>query len=780
MSGRFFVAALPMLLFLCLSMAEGQTGARHTAIKAAMERGDEAGAERALREFARSHPREFALNHYDYLLARLLDQRGARTEAAGHFRQVADRNSALSGYAVWHLAGIARAGGNRTEEQRLLQRMIERHPDHLLRNQAIERLAESFFQDRKYLDSIQTLRSLNGPRRDALARIGEAQLELKQNDSARASFNAVLISNLMDDPALRAARGLDLLDEGALTPLNEDDRLKRARIYQFNRFFAAARKHWTAIVRDFPSSSNRREALFQTGRGYFLEDNFVEAAKWYTRVHEEFPKTEEGEQGFYYVGHCHQYRDEADQAIARYEEFLKAYPSSDYVGYAHLNAIDTLRSAGRLTEALNWAARAQSLRDSFFVVTGIFNQARIHLTQGKYSEALAALDVLKARNLNVRGLSATTNPSEVAFLRAYCFEKLGRSSEAIAEYLKLEESRNGAEGYYGRRSSERLVALGGDTRAAGLVAAQRNRFLAEARRAHSLKRHAAARAAAAQALRFRSGEAAHREMLDILRAAYSNMRGYQLPALNVDSVARRGPLGQGDQPVSGTDHRTLAAELLFLGLYDEGSLELAETRPPIQTLAAICAAGDCAHLTLRYSEPVLNGLPADYRTELLPRDWAKVFYPLPYQALLERLAAPRGVDSRFLLSISRQESSYNPRALSSAAARGMLQFIAPTANQIAARLRLADFEQSDLYRPETAILFGSEYMRGLFAEFDDPRAVAAAYNGSEDSVRRWKARARSPEIDRLVIEIAKRETKDYVFKVSNYYQAYREIYPHFK
>jgi soluble lytic murein transglycosylase len=68
-------------------------------------------------------------------------------------------------------------------------------------------------------------------------------------------------------------------------------------------------------------------------------------------------------------------------------------------------------------------------------------------------------------------------------------------------------------------------------------------------------------------------------------------------------------------------------------------------------------------------------------------------------------------------------------------------------------------------------------VKNLFEEFKTPQAAAAAYNGSEDSVRRWLGRARSTDVDRFVIEIAKRETKDYVFKVMGSYRAYQAIYP---
>ena len=55
----------------------------------------------------------------------------------------------------------------------------------------------------------------------------------------------------------------------------------------------------------------------------------------------------------------------------------------------------------------------------------------------------------------------------------------------------------------------------------------------------------------------------------------------------------------------------------------------------------------------------------------------------------------------------------------------------------------------------------------------------ANYNGSKDTVRRWMARAKIQDVDRFVVEVLKRETKDYVFKVTGYYLAYRKIYLRF-
>jgi soluble lytic murein transglycosylase len=771
------------LLFLasCLS-ANAQVGRWHAQLREALDRNEQAVAERLLREMLTRSPAAFARNNYDYLLARLLERRGANAEAGALFLRVAERNSPLAGYALWHLAEIARARSDSGEEQRLLRRFVSQHPDHLLRERAIQRLSDSYFKTGQYQNTINALRLLPGPRRDALAMIGEAQALLNQTAAARPSFETVLSNGSLDDASLRACLGLDRIDYAAPSAVSENDRLRRARAYQFNRYFTDARGHWLALLRDFPQTGRRAEALFQIGRGYFLENNFIEAAKWYDRVHDEFPQSDEGEQGFYFVGHCHQYLDEADRAIARYEAFLREYPKSEYFGYAHLNAIDTLRSAGRLGEALNWAARAQALNEPFIVVTALFQQARIRLTQGDYAAALADFTGLKSRNLNVRGMVATTNPSEVAFMRGYCLEKLGRFDEATGEYLALPELREGAAGYYGYRASERLRALERNLRAKNPVNARREALLAQARAAHAQGNSVAAKSAANQALRFALDEATRSELLKILRAAYSRLPEYQVPNIPMPQVGRATPIEAGATPPSDTSHQTIANELLFLGLYDEGASELAETaigksRDGSYVTAFYCARGDCAHRAVKFSEPILRALPEDYRPELLPREMAEIFYPFPYRDSLFRHAASRGVDPRLVLSIARQETRYNPREKSLQAARGMMQFIPQTASQIAAQIGLRDFEQNDLYHADTAILFGSQYLKNLLVEFGSPEAVAAAYNGSEDSVRRWIGRSRSNEVDRLVIELAKRETKDYVFKVINFYQAYRVIYP---
>src|SRR5215813_8499431 len=145
--GALLIYATPMFFRQSRSSAEAQTlEQRHERLRAALDRNDQAGAESLLRGMLDNDPDTFARNNYDYLLARLLQNRKDGAEAGTFFLRVANRNSPLAGYALWHLAEIARARGDSGEEQNLLQKFISQYGDHLLRERAIERLGESYFK----------------------------------------------------------------------------------------------------------------------------------------------------------------------------------------------------------------------------------------------------------------------------------------------------------------------------------------------------------------------------------------------------------------------------------------------------------------------------------------------------------------------------------------------------------------------------------------------------------------------------------------------------------
>jgi soluble lytic murein transglycosylase len=306
-------------------------------------------------------------------------------------------------------------------------------------------------------------------------------------------------------------------------------------------------------------------------------------------------------------------------------------------------------------------------------------------------------------------------------------------------------------------------------------------------------------------LRLVTDAALRDETLELVLRAYEALSNYKLPSftplpLGRQQIVNNRSQGRGMEP----SHRELADELFFLGLFDEGVPEFSAGRfeseagptsevrvnakteksstPPSQpdleyTLATYSLRGGLANRAVRFGEPVWKKIPADYVLELAPRQLIDLLYPVPFRESLLTHAPQKGVDPRFVLAIARQESRFQPDAKSVAAARGLMQFIAETSNATANELGRNGFTQDNLYNPDTAILFGSQYLANLFKQFPaQPQAVAASYNGGPENVARWITRSRSTDADRYVPEIGFSQTKDYVFQVLSNFWIYQQLY----
>ncbi len=823
---RRLVAAALFLLLPFYSAYAQTARERHERIRAAVDSGDYAAAVPELQALQAADPQGFALNNYDYLLARLSERLGNSSLAQSHYQRVVARNSLLTEYALWHLAEMARSTGNLPLEREKLRQLLTVAPRSLLRDAATARLGESFFESRDYKSAINALRPRasatgNASAREALSLVAEAYLKSDQKEAAREAFSNLVESvpdkSQPDDFALAGVRGLDTLDSGSeeaalknAPQLAETEHLRRAQIYNFNRDFAGARRHYAAVAERYGTGANTAEALYMIGRGFYQERNFPEAIKYFQRVVKEFPESANARDALSFTAASFARTKQYDEAIAAYKSVIDRYGTGSTLERAYLNVVDVLRDAGRDAEALSWVEQTRTRFKGQTAALALFSQARLHLAQNDWAKALADFEAL-AKESDTGGVntSGSTNQTEIAFMRAYALEQLGRTDEAVGAYLMIPEGRGQ---YYGGRATSRLRAMATNEKTRDALRSRADAFRADAQKAVTAREFDAARKAAQSALRLTEDETLRNELLEIARRAYAGLPDYSSPPSGqLVPVGRQTILAQGrSNPNAEPSRRALADELLFLGLYDEGAPELAASenafgaaaekpqegagggdsvekrsdaapaslsRDQAYTLAVLFKRGDNASHAVRYSEPLWKRVPSDYLLELAPREAVELLYPAPYREALLEHAPPRGVDPRFVLAIMRQESRFRPEAKSNAAARGLLQFIPSTADQMAAQLGLTDFQQDALYSPRTAVLFGSEYMGKLFREFPEmPQAVAASYNGGEDNVARWVARARSNDPDRYVLEIGFAQSKEYVYKVLPNYWVYQTLY----
>ena len=161
-----------------------------------------------------------------------------------------------------------------------------------------------------------------------------------------------------------------------------------------------------------------------------------------------------------------------------------------------------------------------------------------------------------------------------------------------------------------------------------------------------------------------------------------------------------------------------------------------------------------------------------------PRAFWELSYPRPYSATVEAAATEFDIDPRLIWAVMREESRYDPEALSYVGARGLMQVMPPTQAWIAEMLE-EEIPPGDAFTPEASIRMGAWFLRFLLDYFeDDLELVVAAYNGGAGSVDSWLADPLVSNRDDLLRWIGYGETREYLSRVLLSYEIYKELYPH--
>ena len=766
-------------------------------IRAAVAARDWNSARAELQNLRSVDPSLFRSKNYDYLLARIAEETTDIATSTAGYESTVTNNSILAEYALWHLARVARSTGDLVLERERLRHLVSLNPGSILYDAATLRLTESFLESGDFSAAVTSARVVGTSKNVSIARegtllMGQALVRAGKFVEARDVFSKLVMqmpdASRPDDFALASVRELDELAKRTDIPavnLSEADHLLRASVYQFNRDFVGARNHYQAVVDANPQSGTVPNAIYQIGRGLYLEGKYEDAIKSFQRVLDQFSQSQSARDALAQLAASYLRLKRTDDAIAAYKLAISKFPEGPNLERIYLNIIDALHEAGRYPEALNWIQQARSrFKNDLGDALSLFAQLRIHLAQNSWSDVVRDADELsKFSDMGGTRVPGGTTPAEVSFLRAFALEQSGKTQEAISAYLAISDGRNE---YYGNRATQRLRSLPDSA-----VSGRFNAFWSSAKAAEAQGQVDQARVAAQNALRLTNDKVHQAELFQLLKRAYAALPNYKLQSFNLIQLAKENSTAD----TSTESHQQLGNALFSLGLYDEALPEIFSARAAnaksatatnTQTtsfsdegysLAVYSLRGGLANRAVRFGEQYWKTVPADYVIEVAPRDLVELLYPAPFRNSLLKHAPPRNVDPRFALAIIRQESRYQVDVKSVSAARGMMQFIPATANDIAAQLKLKDFIQDDLYFADTAVLFGSQYLANLFQQFpNQPQAVAGSYNGGADNLARWIARSRANEADRYVPEIGFSQTKDYVYKVMANYWNYQRLY----
>ena len=130
----------------------------------------------------------------------------------------------------------------------------------------------------------------------------------------------------------------------------------------------------------------------------------------------------------------------------------------------------------------------------------------------------------------------------------------------------------------------------------------------------------------------------------------------------------------------------------------------------------------------------------NYSFDALPKEVWDMLYPRSYWPVVRRYARASRLDPYLVMGLIRQESAFNPRATSSAGARGLMQMMPQTIERgVRGRWRRRRVVRS-LYSPAYNIRASCRYLRDLLRIFGGNEAQAlAAYNAGDTRVKQWLA-----------------------------------------
>ena len=148
------------------------------------------------------------------------------------------------------------------------------------------------------------------------------------------------------------------------------------------------------------------------------------------------------------------------------------------------------------------------------------------------------------------------------------------------------------------------------------------------------------------------------------------------------------------------------------------------------------------------------------------------FYPKKYVNILDVYSDEYQISKSLIASVINVESSFKPDAVSSSGAMGLMQLKLATAQEIADKLDIAEF---DLFDPEINIHFGCFYLRYLIDIYTDLSISLMCYNAGLNTVNSWMANPDYFDGEKFIY-IPYDETRNYIQKIKTNLLVYNAKY----
>jgi len=702
-----------------------------------------------------------------YLRGRILEELQRPVEAEEAFGDALNQSPDLQPYVRYRLALAQEGEGHPEVAAGLVASVVVPTTSRELLEPAAELFARSILEggDCRILVGVRS-RSLPEPQ-DRLLRVVAAQCSLRHGDRLEAAETlcGVLHEDRGGDVARRAAELLDglmrrdaglrpeVVRNGCYPEIEIGLTLHRHR--EYDRSIAYLERGLDRLPRRRVVADDLEfEARYALARGYFWLEQFAVAADRFADLALRARDLDERSQVLYQQGRCLELQGNWQMADAVFRRTFMTLQDGRYAGPSLLSALrlewksglerdalDLYRLLSRQSAWSEYTARAALFLACSDIVRGRADRALRWLADAERLDRDAALEVVYWRG---RLAELGSGPG---------------AGIAVAQYMDVV-----ARDPYHPLALDALDRLLGPD--LGRLAIARASARTTSGRQEDL-------VSAWMVLGDERAEGREARRRIVARFASSSTTG-QLFRLQTVPVS--------DWPLWGESLERGPEKLLALGLVGEGAVAVRKHFPATNPWLAytgsrlLLDAGEIRQSML-LADAVAQPLTRRLNDSLLPRELRLALYPWPWRDTIRSEAVRFDVDPYLLTAVIREESRFDPDAISAASARGLTQFVWLTAKRVAAELGLGRIVPEDLYRPELSISLGAAYLAELLHRFGGREHQAvAAYNAGPAQALLWQTYCYGREVPEYFTKTGFVQTRGYLRKVLGSRAQYEELY----
>jgi soluble lytic murein transglycosylase len=690
-----------------------------------------AAAMETLQQFRQRYPDDERYGLATFRLATAYEGLGWWDEAIAAYEEYGAQETAISDYVHLHI-GYALMQLERYEEaSEEFTDVLSLAPPLTLELQSLQNLALASRRLDDYELAIDYYRRLldkaqnDGTRAETLYQIALTYQEWEDTDQAAQNF--VQLANSYPT-SLRAYQALESLDEMESTAVND---FQRGMIYYHNGLYDPAVLAFYDYIENVEDTAEAHYYAARAYRGY--DAHYLTIDELGTLI-EDFPESTLVGEAWLEIARSWLLIGNKESAMDTYRHFFASRPQDPLADDAQWKLANLLEDEGDFDEAI---AAHLGLVERFpggdLAAQALFRAGLGHYRLGRYDEARQTWERLLAE------YGTSDMWARTLFWLGKASLEHGDTEEGL-EYLN-QLLVTDPTGYYGLRATDLLRGVPPEN--------PPDIYQQEL---------------------YQMGDEGERLAFEEWLTGWAG-QGQGQPASELAPRVRNDPLFRR------------GLELLRVGQRDSAKARFRELRTrfkddpwALYQLALFFQREGFNDQSIACAQRILNLSP---QTSLydVPVLLQKLHYPVYFADLIVPEAEDRGLEPLLFFALIWQESWYDPFATSSYPARGLTQFIEPTAEWAAEELGLTDFQHTDLYRPVVSVEFGGWYLEWIL-EYEDGIVfrTLAHYNAGPGNVARWLRDGKVTDIDLFVEEVDLAQTETFIHRIYGHYWTYRTAY----